>query len=71
MSAMRHLHAIVKERQDDWRRDVAADRRLSLAQNGRDADGSFSASQPDPAARRWSLLFHALRRGDSVRPLRP
>ncbi len=70
MSAMRQLHAIVKERQADWRRDATDERRLAAARTGADGDGVPAASTPDPAARRFALLFHALRRGDSgaVRP---
>ena len=69
MSAMRQLHAIVKERQADWRGDAADDRRVAQARSGA-GDGTMSASQPDPAARRFALLFHSLRRRDSgaVRP---
>jgi hypothetical protein len=69
MTAMRHLHAIVKERQAGWHRDAADERRLAQARSG-DGDRTVSSSQPDPAARRFALLFHALRRGDSgaVRP---
>jgi hypothetical protein len=71
MSAMRNLHAIVKERQADWRGDAADERRLALARDGSDREGSpRSAAVPDPAARRIAMLFHTLRRRDSgtVRP---
>lgn len=65
MPALRSLHAIVKERQADWHRDAAEDRR-------RDAMGGEhpTSAAPDPAARRLALLFHGLRRTDTgrVRP---
>ena len=70
MSAMRQLHAIVKERQTDWRQDAADERRLAAARTRDEGDSVRAAPTPDPAARRFALLFHALRRGGSgaVRP---
>ena len=60
MPALHTLTTIVRERQDDWRRDAAADRRR-VDRHGDDA-GASAAGAPDPCDRGWSIAFHGIRR---------
>jgi hypothetical protein len=69
MPALHTLNTVVRDRQDEWRRDAAADRRRT--DRGTDAAAASAADAPDPSARRWSMAFHGIRRRLLSGPTRP
>ena len=69
MPALHTLTTIVRDRQDDWRRDAAADRRR-VDRHPHDAEAS-TAGGPDPSARGWAMAFHGIRRRLLSGPTRP
>jgi hypothetical protein len=69
MPALHTLSTVVRDRQDEWRRDAATDRRRT--DRDTDAAEASTAGGPDPSARRFSMAFHGIRRRLLSGPTRP